>query len=347
VAHRARVQGRPAVHGEAGGRMRLSRRSHTKGSAVNDVDSEGGILVGVPRDGHLSEDAIGWLVRTAQRLGVGLDLVHVVPVLVGGPTGSWDVGISLDHLVTQGRSALDETVERVRQRMAGAQPVSGQLLRGGVIATLVERSAFAQLVVLEHRDLSRMDRLGQGSVTAGVAARAHAPVVSVPASWRPAQDVRPITVGVEDATRADSELWTALGLAAVMDLPVVALRVAYVAPAWEELMLHQDSHEDLLLVGRDELARDADLPASVCERVPCTFEVRWGRPVDVLVEATWRSSLLVLARRDPRLRFGSHLGPVVREVLRRAECPVLIVEPSLPRPIRSVGSRHTLRAAAG
>ena len=64
------------------------------------------------------------------------------------------------------------------------------------------------------------------------------------------------------------------------------------------------------------LMRDAQLPPSVCERVPCTFEVRWGRAAEVLVDASAASSLLVLARRDPRLPFGSHLGPVVRQGLR-------------------------------
>jgi nucleotide-binding universal stress UspA family protein len=217
--------------------------------------------------------------------------------------------------------------------MGGDQPVSGELLRGGVIDTLVDRSRFAQMVVLEHRRLSRWDRLSTGSITAGVAAHAHAPVVSVPSGWHVVDDLRPITVAVEDAKRADAELWTALGLAAASDRPVVVLRVAYLAAGYEELMLHLDSHEDLLLEARLELQRDADLPVSVCERVPCSFEVRWGRPAEVLVDASYGSSLLVMARRDPVLPFGSHLGPVVREVLRQAACPVMVVEPSLAPPV--------------
>jgi nucleotide-binding universal stress UspA family protein len=67
--------------------------------------------------------------------------------------------------------------------------------------------------------------------------------------------------------------------------------------------------------------------------VPCTFEVRWGRPAEVLVEASAASSLLVMARRDPLLPFGSHLGSVVRQVLEHADCPVMIVEPALGEPV--------------
>ncbi len=204
-------------------------------------------------------------------------------------------------------------------------------MRGGVVASLIERSRDAQLVVLEHRHLGRWERLSDGSVTAGVAARAHAPVVSVPHGWHPATKPRPITVAVEDATRADAELWTALGLAAATDLPVQVLRVTYVPEAYQEILRRGVNEKDLLHLAREELIRDAELPASVCERVPCTFTVRWGPPAEVLVEASSVSSLLVLARRDPRMPFGSHLGPVVRRVLRDAECPVMVVEPSLAK----------------
>jgi hypothetical protein len=51
------------------------------------------------------------------------------------------------------------------------------------------------------------------------------------------------------------------------------------------------------------------------------------------VDASAASSLLVVARRDPLMPFGSHLGPVVRQVLREAECPVMVVEPMLARSI--------------
>ena len=80
---------------------------------------------------------------------------------------------------------------------------------------------------------------------------------------------------------------------------------------------------------------------SVCERVPCTFEVRWGRPEEVLLDAAAASSLLVLARRDPRLPFGSHLGPVVRHVLERAGCPVMVVEPMLAQSISADDAQPT------
>jgi nucleotide-binding universal stress UspA family protein len=310
------------------------------------ADTEAAIVVGVGQENRLSDGTIAFVVEAAQRLDLGIDLVHVVPTPIGGPTGTWDIAITLDQLVDEGRTRLDDAMARVRSRVEGHQPVSAQLIRGGVISNLIDRSRHAQLVVLERRHLGRLARLAEGSVTSGVAARAHAPVVCVPQGWRPPATPQPITVGVEDATRADAELWTALGLAAATDLPVQVLRAAYLPEAYQEILRREGNEKDRLDLAREELIRDAELPSSVCERIPCTFVVRWGHPAEVLVAASSASSMLVLARRDPRLPFGSHLGPVVRQVLRASECPVMVVEPTLELPVTST-DRPTSAATVG
>jgi nucleotide-binding universal stress UspA family protein len=277
----------------------------------------------------VSDGTIAFVVHTAASMQVGVQLLHVVPTVVGGPTGSWEVGVALDELVAQGHAGLDQALVRFRERASGV-PVGATLVRGGVVATLVARSRTAQLVVLEHRDLEGWARFTSGSVTAGVAARAHAPVVSVRAGWHPRAGDLPVTVAVEDAKRSASEIWTALGFAAADDLPVRLLRAAYLPQAYQEMLRREANVDELVLAARQELLRDANLPDVVVERVPCTFEVRWGKPAEVLVDASAASSLLVMARRDPRMPFGSHLGPVVRQVLRDADCPVMVVEPALP-----------------
>jgi nucleotide-binding universal stress UspA family protein len=296
---------------------------------MTNAATESAIVVGIAPEGRVSDGTIAFVVDTAASLQVDVQLVHVVPTVVGGPTGAWDVGVAFEQLVAQGRAGLDGALARFRDYADGRVAVESALLRGGVVATLVDRSRTAQLVVVEHRNLAGWARFNSGSVTAGVAAQAHAPVVSVPAGWHPRRRVRPVTVAVEDAKRAASEIWTALGLAAAADLPVRLLRVAYLPQAYQEMLRREVDVDELLMVARQELQRDAELPEVVVERVPCTFEVRWGKPAEVLVEASAASSLLVMARRDPRMPFGSHLGPVVRQVLRAADCPVMVVEPVL------------------
>jgi nucleotide-binding universal stress UspA family protein len=296
---------------------------------MSNADTESAIVVWIAPAGRVSDGTIAFVVETAASLQMGVQLVHVVPTVVGGPTGVWDVGVAFDRPRCPGPGRLDNALARFRGRAARGVPMEAALVRGGVVANLVERSRTAELVVLEHRHLTGWERFASGSITAGVAAQANAPVVSVPAGWQPRHRGRPVTVGVEDAKRAASEIWTALGLAAAGDLPIRLLRVAHLPRAYQEVLRREVEVEDILVVAREELERDAQLPGVVAERVPCTFEVRWGRPAEVLVESSKDSSLLVLARRDPIMPFGSHLGPVVRKVLRDAECPVMVVEPAL------------------
>jgi nucleotide-binding universal stress UspA family protein len=311
---------------------------------MSTVETGSTIVVGVPGEGHLSEGTVGLVVETAIQLGLGVELVHVVPTLVGGPTGAWEAGTSLVQLRTEGQAALDAASSQVRERVGGRVPVSAELVRGSVVTELTRRSRRAELVVLQRRHLDRWERLSAGSVTGGVAARAHCPVISVPSGWTPPRRPLPITVGVEDAKRADAELWTALGLAAAMDVPVQAVRATWLPEPYQEILRRGANEDDFLRLAREELVRDANLPESVCERVPCVFEVRWGRPATVLVDASAGSSLVVVARRDPILPFGSHLGPVVRELLRDAECPVMVVEPALSEQVVATSGSGILAA---
>ena len=84
---------------------------------MNGADTETAIVVGVGPQGHLSEGTMAFVVDTASRLDLGIELVHVVPTMVGGPTGTWEVGVSFDQLVAEGRTHLDEAVRRVRDRL--------------------------------------------------------------------------------------------------------------------------------------------------------------------------------------------------------------------------------------
>ncbi len=304
------------------------------------------LLLGVGA-GDLANGTVELAVTMASRLDLGIEVVHVVPTIDTGPLGTWELGATADELAHQGRDAVDGAVARVRERMGGARPVTGRLLDGRVVDVLVEQSARAPLLVLERRDVGRWSRWASASVTAGVVARSRAPVVSVPASWRPSGRPLPVTVAVGEGPRAAGELWTGLGLAAGSEQQVVALRATYLAPAIEELVGHALSRDRILRSARLELERDAELPEDVRRRLSCSYKVRWGRPGDVLVEASHHSSILVMARRGPTTPAGAHLGPVVRQVLREATCPVLVVEPSPAGPLASRPPHPAAAASAG
>lgn len=60
--------------------------------------------------------------------------------------------------------------------------------------------------------------------------------------------------------------------------------------------------------------------------ISVTIEARHDHPADALVSASKQADVLVLGRHDPQLPLGSHLGPVVRAVLRAAHSPVLLID---------------------
>lgn len=308
------------------------------------ADNEGAVVVGVGPHG-LTSATVAVAVDAADRLGLDIELLHAVPTLVGWSTGTVESGLVLEQLTAAGRAALDQALEQVREAMQGRQAVSAELVHGGVVDGLIGRSRTARLVVLERHEHSRWEWALLGQTIGAVAARAHAPVVVVPADWRPPRRPRPIVVACEDQERAPAELWTALGLAAAEDLPVKVVRVAYLPEAYQEILRREVKEQDFLDGARADLVRDAAVPAEVCEGVPCEFEAVWGRPADVLVKLSSQASMLVLGRRDPRLPFGSHLGPVVRHVLRHSECPVMVVEPSLAEDPLGVSAERPSYAA--
>ena len=55
---------------------------------MSTADSESAIVVGIAPEGRVSDGTIGFVVDAAARLDVGIELVHVVPTMVGGPTGA-------------------------------------------------------------------------------------------------------------------------------------------------------------------------------------------------------------------------------------------------------------------
>ncbi len=298
---------------------------------MSTVEREQTLVVAVGSSGQLSSGTVEFAVDYAKNLGLSVVVVHV-GALMPTAAGAWYDATAAHALSVQAQTALSRAERQVRDSAPPEVKVTGQLLFGGATGALLDVSKHTQMLVLEHDPESGVGPFRLGSVTAGVAARAHAPVVSVPVGWHPKHLKLPITVGVEDSTRATAEIWTALGLAAATDNAVVVLRAAYLAAAFQELMRHEENHQDFLEGAERDLLADAALPASLGEKIPVTYQVRWGRPGDVLVEESQRSSLLVLGRRDPMLPVGSHLGPVIHQVLREASCPVMMVEPRLEAP---------------
>lgn len=248
--------------------------------------------------------AMEYAVREAKLRRCGVHLIHVVPLVAGGRDGLDQVVVINGQLHYLGRKILGDASTKFEHLLGDEElSVTTELCHGRVVPTLVEESAHASVVVLQHRGMGPGGHTPVLSVTTGVAARSRVPVVAVPASWRaPGVDVTPIvTVGIDDAVatahliRAAAEQAERLG---------AGLRV-----------LH---------AGDDLEVPDAldDFP-----ELPVEFVVSPGEPDEVLLDRAADTSLFVLGRRHPRLPLGQHLGPVTRTLLRRSPVPVMVVDP--------------------
>ncbi len=83
---------------------------------MTNAETEAAIILAAGPQGHLSDGTIAFAVETAARLELGLELVHVVPNHIGGPTGTWEIGIAFDQMVADGRAATG------RRRTPGSRP---------------------------------------------------------------------------------------------------------------------------------------------------------------------------------------------------------------------------------
>ncbi len=272
--------------------------------------------------------ALEYAVAQARGRGCGVHLVTVLPPLFGERAGGGDLRLVDGTLRHFGRDFLDSCEAKILELGDGAVSVSTRLRHGSAVAGLVAESENAALVVTQHHRMHHKHHLPAFSVTNGVAARAHAPVVALPDDWRetePHPDV--VAVGVEDAVTSSAVVRTAFGEARRLGAELRLIRAWFFSAAFDGDVFAGAAGRAQTAEVAAEVERDF---AAIASEFP---EVEWravavhGRAPDALVAASEAVRLLVVGRHDPVAPLGSHLGPVTRPVLTHAACPVLVVDP--------------------
>ncbi len=260
-------------------------------------------------------------IRVARLLDAPLLLVHVVEPLIGAPEVAMLAEVDIE---AGGREVIEQALRAVRAQ-APDIVVSGTVVLGQPVHSLVEHSTDARMIVLEHRDISAWARIVIRSITSGVASRAKIPVVSVPEKWQTRPGVA-VTAAVDEPEKGAQIIRYGALVARSLGVALNVINVWQLPTAYQGLLLSAEDDNTLAARSQAEieelLAGCADDLAGVEVRV----QVVRGRAVDALVAASKESSLLVLGRHDPVLPFGSHLGPVARSVFRVAESPVMLVD---------------------
>ena len=268
--------------------------------------------------GGEDDAALAFAVDEALRTGGGLRLIHAVDQAAAPPMSlllsyqdAEEVG---NRLLSDGARVVEDATDRVT--------VQKVVHRGGAVQVLIQESEQARLVVLQHRGLSRVQRIFTGSISTAVAARAHCPVVSVPEHWRSDEHGRHVVVGLDEAGEPLTALRVAFEEAQRRAAPLVVAHAWCLSSLYEEFPADGFENEWRKQAGR--LLREAlDQATPGFPQVKVTTELRYQAPADALSALAQDAALLILGRRSRRgpLRIGS----LARALLRAGECPVMVV----------------------
>ncbi len=286
------------------------------------------VLVGVTGD-HKIDAALDYAAADAMRRGCGVHLVHVQHPGYLGRSAAVELRKIDGELRKAGVDVLERAASHVERLVDETVPVSTGLVRGVVVPSLVAASQDACLVVLQNHRKRMLARVSALSVTSGVAARAHAPVAVIPASWqRPEVHPGTVVVGVEEARSSDDVVRAALDEARRTHSGARLVQCWWISQLYNDLVF--GNHSGAAHSTRLHRHLEADL-APLLEDYPdveAEILVAHAPPADLLVSESRHAVLVVVGRHHASVPLGSHLGPIARTVLRESNCPVLIVEPS-------------------
>ncbi|WP_164519497.1 universal stress protein [Nocardioides ferulae] len=270
-----------------------------------------------------SERALHYGALEAARAGCGITLVHVTPDYV--PIAAM-YPVAMSEMEQQGRYILDQSAETLR-RWAPDAPVQSLLRVGRRVGAVSEAGRGARMIVLGHRHASMMTRLSTGTTTTGVAARATAPVVSVPATWNPEVEHGLVIAGFKGAAHSGELLARAFAAASARKAKLVVMHAWRLPTAYDDVVEGRVHAEEWARAAHEEIDPLLEDWHRSYPDVEVEVRVLHDHPAHALREASKEADLMVLVRKSHGFPAAVHLGSVARTLLRDSVCPVAIVPP--------------------
>ncbi len=285
------------------------------------------VLVGVTGRGE-NTLALRHALSEAERLQCGVTVVHAVhPFLPPPPTG---VPMTDDTWSNVGSKVVGEVLEELSGLNQRDVPTSAVTRYGDPGPVFAELSTDSRMIVLQHRDLSRLHRLVTGSTVAAVAHHAHCPIVSVPGSV-PAHTTGTIAVGVDQDGGPRSVLEAAFVQSAAHRCALRVVHASRPPSAYEA-----EVPDPAGWVSRIEPVLDAVVTPLRQQYgdVDVVTDVRYSWAADALVEVSDSVDLLVLGRHSAAHLVPRRLGSVTRAAIAHGRCPVMVIPTGERRDLR-------------
>lgn len=285
------------------------------------------VVVGV--DGSAdSHRAVAWAAREAALRGLPLRVVHVFAwPLVDVPLGPSDYGPPDGAFSNEAKRYVDDAVAHATAT-APDVTVSGEVITGTPVPTLVTESRHASVVVVGHRGLGGFSGLLIGSVGVGVAAHAACPVVVVrPRTTEQGPTAHHVVVGVDGSPESEQAVAFAFEEASLRGVGLTAVHrwtaPTSVAPGDMLPLVY-----DVDAVDREETRLLAELLSGWSAKYPDVDvhrRVVHARAAHTLVRASAGAELVVLGSRGRGGFSGMLLGSVSQALIHHAGCPVAII----------------------
>lgn len=296
------------------------------------------IVVGV--DGtDQSGRAVRYAVTEAQRQGCGLRLVHAIHETA--PMAPMLPLVAVETFEEVGRRMVAEAKQLVYDLTDGEMQVETLVQPGSRTHVLCEAGEDARMIVLGHRDRSVLGRVFTSSTTTGVAARAHSPVVCVPATWIDGHENGRVVVGLDGSPASRDALALAFAAAAERKAHLTVLHAWKLSGVYDDIISSRVSMEEWKVSALEQMEQILAEWRSHYPEVDVEVDLRHQYPAPALVGATEGADLIVLGRRGHGAPLGVYLGSIARTLIREARCPVEIA-PHQPHP--KIAAQRTARS---
>lgn len=297
------------------------------------MSDQQGIVVGV--DGSpASMAAVEWAARDAELRNVPLKVVYVVVPLVVTEGWSEAAGDYAHFQQEQARQIVEHAHKVAVEATSSdrAAQVSTETFHAPVVPTLVELSKRADMVVVGSRGQGAVARALMGSVSSGVAHRAHCPVAVVHDDVPFAERAQaPVVVGIDGSSASELATQIAFDEASRRGVELVALHAwSDMGPLglprtnWAPIEWRNIKEQEEALLAQRLAGWQEQYPDVVVRRVVVS-----DQPTPRLLEQAETAQLVVVGSHGRGGFPGMLLGSVSSAVANAAQIPVIIAR--MPR----------------